>query len=178
MLPHVDPVHKVTIISRGQAAGYMMRLPEHDKHLHSRQEFIEDLSVMLGGHAAETEVFGDITTGATSDLQGSTKLARNIVTQYGMSEKLGPRTFGQQEEMIFLGKEIHEQRDYSEETAKQIDAEMNELISKAYSTARTIIREKRDLLEKIVEKLVVQETLEREEFERIVGPKPKMSESK
>lgn len=176
MLPHVDPVHKVSIISRGQAGGYMLRLPENDKHMHSRKEFIEDLSVMLGGHAAETEVFGDITTGATSDLQGATKLAKNIVTQYGMSDKLGPRTFGQREEMIFLGKEIHEQRDYSESTAQQIDEEMNNLIADAYKVARKIITEQRELLNTIVEKLMVQETLERAEFEKIVGPKPAITE--
>lgn len=171
LLPNTDPVHKVSVISRGQAGGYTIKLPTEDKNLHSRREFIEDISVMLAGHATEKEVFGDITTGATSDLRHATSLARHLITDYGMSDKLGPRTYGQKEEMIFLGREIHEQRDYSEDTAKKIDLEINSTISRAYRVARDIIKKRRDLLDAIVEKLLEQETLEKEEFEAIVGKK-------
>ncbi len=170
-LPHTDPVHKVSIISRGSAGGYTLNVPEQDKKLYSRQEFIEKMSVMFGGHVAEKIVFGDITTGASSDLEKATSLAKSIVTRFGMSEKLGPRTFGESDEFIFLGKEIHEQRDYSEETAKMIDMEISSIISKAYETAKDIITKRRDDLEKIAKKLLEDETIEKEEFEAIVGPK-------
>jgi cell division protease FtsH len=172
-LPHTDPVHKVSVISRGSAGGYTIKLPEQDKHLHSRSEFIEDLSVLLAGQATEKEVFGEITTGASSDLRQATELAKRIVTSYGMSEKLAPRTYGEKEEMIFLGREIHEQKDYSEDTAKKIDLEVSSLITRAYTKARDIIKKHRSSMDKIVEKLLEQETLEKEEFEAIVGQKKK-----
>ncbi len=175
MLPHTDPVQKVSIISRGSAAGYMIKLPEVDKHMHTRSEFIEDLSVALAGHATESTVFGEIATGASSDLRHVTELARRIVTDYGMSEKLGPRTFGQKEEMVFLGKEIHEQRDYSESTAQKIDAEIDAIISKAYKVAESILNKHRDKLDLIASKLIEKETLEKEEFEALVGKKEKVS---
>ncbi len=170
-LPHTDPVHKVSIVSRGSAGGYTLNVPEQDKRLHSRQEFIERISVMLAGHAAEKVVFGDVTTGASNDLERATSLAKSLVTRFGMSEKLGPRTFGESEEFIFLGKEIHEQRDYSEETAKLIDMEVSSIISHAYNTAKEIIKKRRKDLENIVDKLLKEETIEKEEFEKIVGPK-------
>ncbi len=170
-LPHTDPVHKVSIVSRGSAGGYTLNVPEQDKRLHSRQEFIERISVMLAGHAAEKIVFGDVTTGASNDLERATSLAKSLVTRFGMSEKLGPRTFGESEEFIFLGKEIHEQRDYSEETAKLIDMEVSNIISHAYNTAKEIIKKRRKDLENIVDKLLKEETIEKEEFEKIVGPK-------
>ena len=175
MLPHTDPVQKVSIISRGSAAGYMIKLPEVDKHMHTRSEFIEDLSVALAGHATENAVFGEIATGASSDLRHVTELARRIVTDYGMSDKLGPRTFGQKEEMVFLGKEIHEQRDYSESTAQKIDAEIDAIISKAYKVAENILNKHRDKLDLIASKLIEKETLEKEEFEALVGKKEKVS---
>src|SRR3989344_1187410 len=109
-LPHTDPVHKISIISRGRAGGYTLKLPMTEKHYLAKSELVENLAVMLAGQVAEQEIFGDITTGASSDLRQATQLARKIVTQYGMSETLGPRTFGEKEEMIFLGREIHEQR--------------------------------------------------------------------
>jgi len=173
LLPHTDPIHKISIISRGQAAGYTLKLPETDKSLKSRQEFIEELAVLLGGHVAEKETFGDVTTGASNDLREATKLAKRIVTEYGMSEKLGPRTFGEKEELIFLGKEIHESKDYSEKTAEQIDEEVNNFIYNAQKTAQNIITENKDKLKSIVDKLLKEETIEREEFEKLVGPKPK-----
>lgn len=170
-LPHTDPIHKISIISRGHAGGYTLKLPEQDKHLHTRTEFIEDLSVLLAGQATEKEVFGDISTGPSSDLRQATELAKKLVTSYGMSDKLAPRTYGEKEEMIFLGREIHEQRDYSEDTAEKIDNEISGLLSKAYSVARDIIKKQRGMLDAIVEKLLENETLEKEEFEAIVGPK-------
>jgi len=172
-LPNVDPVQKVSIISRGQAAGYTIKLPEEDRHLHSKSEFTEELAVLLAGHTAEKEIFGEVTTGASNDLRTATKLAREIVTEYGMDETMGPRTFGEKEELIFLGREIHEQRDYSEKTAEQIDQQISRLINQAQVTAKDIITKKRILLEKIVKELILKETLEREDFEKLIGPKKK-----
>ncbi|MFA5129028.1 MAG: ATP-dependent zinc metalloprotease FtsH [Patescibacteria group bacterium] len=166
-LPHADPVHKVSIISRGRAAGYTLKLPTEDKHLHSRSEFIDDLAVMLAGHTVEKEIFGEVTTGASSDLRQATRLARRLITEFGMSEKLGARTFGEKEEMIFLGREIHEQRDYSEKVAETIDQEINHLISEAAKTALEIIRKKKNKLEEIVKILLEKETIEKEAFEAI-----------
>jgi len=166
-LPHADPVHKVSIISRGRAAGYTLKLPIEDKHLHSRSEFIDDLAVMLAGHTAEKEIFGEVTTGASNDLKQATRLAKKLITEFGMSEKLGARTFGEKEEMIFLGKEIHEQRDYSEKVAEIIDQEISRLIAEAIKTAREIIKRKKEKLEEIVKILLEKETIEKEEFEAI-----------
>ncbi|HLC99391.1 MAG TPA: ATP-dependent zinc metalloprotease FtsH, partial [Patescibacteria group bacterium] len=172
-LPHTDPVHKISIISRGRAGGYTLKLPMTEKHYLAKSELVENLAVMLAGQVAEKEIFGDITTGASSDLRQATQLARKIVTQYGMSETLGPRTFGEKEEMIFLGREIHEQRDYSENVAQMIDREVSKFLKKGYATARQIIQAMRPKLEEIVAKLLEKETLEKEEFEAIVGgPKP------
>ncbi len=168
-LPHTDPVHKISIISRGRAGGYTLKLPLEDKHYHAKSELVENLAVMLAGQVAEKEIFGDITTGASNDLKQATQLARKIVTQYGMSELLGPRTFGEKEEMVFLGREITEHRDYSESVAEMIDREVSKFLKKAYSTALTIIQTMRPKLEEIVAKLIEKETLEKEEFEAIVG---------
>jgi cell division protease FtsH len=167
-LPLADPVHKVSIISRGAAAGYTLKLPGEDKHFHSRAEFLDDLAVMLGGYTAEKEVLGEITTGASNDLKQATRLARQLVTEYGMSS-LGPRTFGEKEELIFLGREITEQRDYSERLAVAIDREVASFLRRAQQTARRVIREKRRQLERIVEQLLQKETLEREEFEALLA---------
>jgi cell division protease FtsH len=170
-LPNVDPIQKVSIISRGQAAGYTLKLPEEDRHLHSKSEFIDELAVFLGGYMAEKETFKDVTTGASNDLRQATQLAKKIITEYGMDETLGPRTFGEREELIFLGKEIHEQRDYSEKTAELIDQRISALISQAQATALNIITKKQKSLEKIVAALLTKETLEREDFEKLLGPK-------
>ncbi|MFH1522726.1 MAG: ATP-dependent zinc metalloprotease FtsH [Patescibacteria group bacterium] len=170
-LPNTDPVQKISIIARGQAGGYTLKLPTEDKNMHAKSEFVEELAVLLAGHVVEKEIFGEVTTGATSDLRRATALSRRLITDYGMSENLGPRTFGDKEEMIFLGREIHEQRDYSEKIAEQIDREISNFISKAVSQARYIIKEKNKYLEKVVKVLLEKETLEREEFENIVGKK-------
>jgi cell division protease FtsH len=172
-LPNVDPVQKISIISRGQAAGYTLKLPEEDRHLHSRSEFINELAVLLAGHTTEKEIFGEVTTGASNDLRTATNLAKEIITEYGMDENLGPRTFGEREELIFLGKEIHKQRDYSEKTAELIDQQISSLITAAKNTAQEIITQKKDLLEKIVTELIKKETIERDDFEKLIGPKRK-----
>ncbi len=165
VLPNSDPVHKVSIIPRGSAGGYTMKVPSEDKRLHKRAEFLADLAVMLGGFVAEKETFGDVTTGASDDLRKCTRLAREIVTRYGMSETLGPRVFGETQEMIFLGKEIHEQRNYSEKTAELIDAEVEKLINGALETTRGIIRKEKMHLDKIANALLEKEVLEKEDFD-------------
>lgn len=170
-LPNTDPVQKISIIARGQAGGYTIKLPTEDKHMHTKIEFTEELAVLLAGYITEQETFGEVTTGATSDLRRATGLARKLITDYGMSDSLGPRTFGEKEEMIFLGREIHEQRDYSEKVAEQIDKEISSFIEKAVGQAKEIIKTKKDDLEKIVAMLMEKETIEREEFEKLVGKK-------
>lgn len=170
ILPGADPVRKVSIISRGRAAGYTLKLPSEDRHMKSRAEYLDELAALLGGYVAEKEVFGDVTTGASNDLKMATDLAHRLVTEYGMSEKLGPRTFGSREELVFLGREITEQRDYSEEIARTIDGEMDALIQGARKTAQRVIQEERATLEKIVARLLEKETLEQEEFESFFKP--------
>ncbi|MFH0853383.1 MAG: ATP-dependent zinc metalloprotease FtsH [bacterium] len=170
-LPHVDPVRKISIISRGMAAGYTLKLPSEDKRFRSRSEFKEDLAMLLGGRVAEQVVFNEITTGASNDLKEATKLARNLVTQYGMSA-LGPRTFGQKEEMIFIGKEIHERRDYSEKMAQKIDDEVNLLISEAQKKATEILTDSREKLEQLATYLIEKETIEQKEFEELMKQDP------
>lgn len=169
LLPNADPVHKISIVSRGHAAGYTLKLPDEDRRMHSRSEFFDDITALVAGFVAEKEVFSDVTTGPSNDLKRATQLARAIVTEYGMSETLGPRTFGKHEEMIFLGKEIHEQRDYSDATAEKIDAEISRIIQDALLKATTIIKKHRDKLEKIVHVLLQKETIEREEFVQLMN---------
>ena len=166
-LPHCDPVRKISIISRGQAAGFTLKLPEEDKKLHTKSEFTDDIASLLGGWVSEQEIFGEITTGATSDLKKATDLARKLVMQYGMSE-LGPQTFGDKEELIFLGKEIHEQRNYSEKIAEAIDKEVAKFISEARKKAGEVVAKQKDKVKLVAETLLKKETLEREAFERLV----------
>ena len=165
MLPNSDPVHKITIVSRGMALGYTMPLPEEDRLLYSRDRFRDELAGLLGGRVAEEEVFGDITTGASNDLERVTSLARRMVTQYGMSDVLGPQTFGEKEELIFLGREIGEQRNYSEEIAEEIDREVRKLVSEAHLRATTIIRESRAKLDELARRLIEHETVDASEFQ-------------
>jgi cell division protease FtsH len=182
VLPKNDPVTKVTIVSRGMALGYTMSLPAEDRYLHSKTEFEDKIAGMLGGNVAETIVFGDTTTGSSNDLEKATNLARAMVTQYGMSDKLGPLTFGKKEEMIFLGREISEQRNYSDEVAAKIDAEVREIIDRAFGRAKEALTTHRDVLDRLAALLVEKETIEHEEFESLFdgvlpprsgGPTPK-----
>ncbi len=172
MLPHTDPVHKVSIISRGRAGGYTLKLPMEDKSLHYRQEFIEDLAMILGGQSAEEIFFGDISTGPSSDLRKATELAKAMVMEYGMNERLGPRTFGERNDMVFLGKDLAHARDYSERIAETIDEEIEKMVKEARKTADRIITENKDKMEAVVAVLMEKETVEKEEFEKLVGPKP------
>ena len=167
MLPNADPVHKVSIIARGSAGGYTLKLPNEDRRLHKRSEFIDDMAVMLGGFISEKETFGDVTTGASDDLRKCTHVARELVTRYGMSEELGPQVFGESQELVFLGREIHEQRNYSEKTAEAIDLEVKVLVTRAMETARDIIKKEKSYLDKISNILLEKETIEKDDFEAI-----------
>ncbi len=169
-LPDADPVHKVSIISRGSAGGYTMKLPLEDRRMHRKKEFLADMAVMLGGYVSELETFGDLTTGASDDLKKCTRIARDLVTRYGMSE-LGPRVFGEQEEMVFLGRDFHEQKNYSEETARRIDVEVENIIHSALEVARGIIRGDKVHLDAIAEKLLKEETIERDAFDALFTEK-------
>ncbi len=172
LLPNADPVHKVSIVPRGMAGGYTKQLPTEDRNYYSRSYMRDRLASALGGRAAEQVVFGEITTGAKSDIEGVTKMARAMVTDYGMSDKLGPRTFGHKEEMVFLGREISEQRDYSEKIALQIDNEVQEIITTAYQTAIDLISEHRAKLDQIAKALLEEETLEGDDLTRLLESDP------
>jgi cell division protease FtsH len=167
-LPHSDRVHKVSIVARGMALGYTMGLPEDDRYLRHRRRFMAELAGLLGGRVAEELVFDDITTGASNDLEKVTRLARKMVTEYGMSDKLGPLTFGEKQELVFLGREIGEQRNYSEAVAEAIDAEVKRIVDEAYATARRVLEEKRDILDAIAARVMEVETLGQEELEALL----------
>jgi cell division protease FtsH len=167
VLPKCDPVSKVTIVSRGMALGYTMSLPQEDRYLHSKTEFEDKIAGMLGGNVAERLIFNDTTTGSSNDIEKATSLARAMVTQYGMSEKLGPLTFGKKEEMIFLGREISEQRNYSDEVAAKIDAEVREIIDHAYDRATEVLTDQREVLDRLAALLIEKETIEADEFEAL-----------
>jgi len=172
-LPNSDPVQKVSIVSRGRAAGYTLKMPTKDKYLRTKSEFVDELAVLLAGYITEKEIFKDVSTGASNDLKEATNLSRRLIMEYGMSNTLGPRTFGKREELIFLGREITEQRNYSEKVAELIDKEISKFISDAIKTATKIVKDKRGKLEEIVSLLLKKETLEKEEFEAIFnGKKP------
>jgi cell division protease FtsH len=170
-LPNADPVQKISIISRGHAGGYTLAVPTEDKSLHSSAYFIDELSVLLGGYSAERLTFGDTTTGPSNDLERATALARGMVTRYGMS-RLGARTFGHKEELVFLGKELHEERNYSDETAKMIDNEVAKLIEDALARSSAILTEKRGLLKSLADALLTRETIEKDDFDAMIAGKP------
>ncbi|MGD8758780.1 MAG: ATP-dependent zinc metalloprotease FtsH [Anaerolineales bacterium] len=174
VLPDADPVHKVSIIARGMMGGFTLALPEEDRTLVSRNKLTAEMTGLLAGRVAEELVFNDITSGASNDLERVTKLARNMVTRLGMSKELGPMVYGQKEELIFLGREISEQRDYSESIAERIDAEVRRLVQEAHSKAKKILTDYRDQLDAVAQRLIEVETLSREEFEEIfTQPVPK-----
>ncbi len=161
-------VHKISIVSRGRAGGYTLRLPMEEKKLKTKQDFLDDIAVMLGGYTAEEIIFGDVTTGASNDLQKATHLARALITQFGMSDKFGPITFGHKEDVIFLGRELYEGREYSEETASEIDKEVERLLDEQHKRVKDIISKNRNKLNKIAERLIEKETIEKEEFEELM----------
>jgi cell division protease FtsH len=163
-----EPLHKVTIIPRGQSLGSTMQLPEKDRYTESRRKLLAMLNGIMGGRAAEEIVFGDITTGAYSDIKQATRIARSMVCEWGMSPELGPQSFGNREETLFLGREVARNQDMSEETARKIDAEVTKLIQGAYQTALTMLRENRAALDKVAELLLERETLDGREVEEVV----------
>jgi len=163
-LPNADVVHKVTIVARGTMGGYTRLLPAEDRYLWSRNQFRDSLAWALGGRVAEEIVFGDVTTGASNDIERATQIARRMVTEYGMSKRLGPIAFGKREDMVFLGREIAEQRNYSDDVAREIDNEVSELIEEAHERARKLLTANYELLVESAEVLKEKETLEGEEL--------------
>ncbi len=163
-LANADNPYKVSIVARGMAGGFTRYIPDEDRHLMARSQFRDTLAAMLGGHVAEEMILGEMTTGPQDDIEKATRIARQMVTQWGMSERLGPRTFGRKEEMVFLGREISEQRNYSEKVAEEIDEEVRAIIDKAYDTAKEVLTEHKDKLDELVGRLLEEETLEGEDL--------------
>ena len=172
ILPKCDPVTKVTIISRGMALGYTMALPTEDRYLQSKSEFEDKIAGLLGGNVSERLIFGDTTTGSSNDIEKATDLARRMVTEFGMSDRLGPLSFGKRDELVFLGREIGEQRNYSDETAKGIDEEVRAIIDRAYERAAEVLETHRDRLEALARKLIAEETVDTESFEALFSDLP------
>src|SRR5438309_7167332 len=168
-LPLCDPVHKVSIISRGMALGWTLSLPAEDKYLVSKEELKQEIAGLMGGRASEEIVFGDVTSGAENDIQRATQMARRMVTQWGMSEKLGTVTMGHKEELVFLGRDLGEQRNYSEEVAALIDEEIKSIVSDAYEEAKRILTQQRGKMDLVVERLKVVETLSSAELDEILA---------
>ncbi len=169
-MPEADPVQKVSIIARGMAAGYTLALPLEDRTLTPKKKMMAEIVGLLGGRAAEEIVFDDITSGASNDIERVTHLARTMITRLGMNDVLGPMVYGQKEELIFLGREISEQRDYSEEVAEQIDKEVRKLVRESYEKAKSILNEHREKLDAVANRLLEVETISKEEFEKIFPP--------
>ena len=171
LLEHTDPVHKITIVSRGMALGWTMSLPTEDRYLVSKAELIDQLAQILGGRCSEELIFGEenITTGASDDIRKATNLARKMVTEWGMSDKLGPLTFGERQEMVFLGRDLGEQRNYSEDIASEIDQEVHQLVADAFLRAKQVLREHQVHLETLAERLVEVETMDAIEMDRIIA---------
>jgi len=169
LLPHADPPHKVTILPRGMALGYVISAPPEDKYMYTRSELLERITVSLGGRVAEELTFGEVTTGAQNDFEQATDLSRRMVTEFGMSEKLGLLTFGKRHGPVFLGRDLVETRNYSEEIAYEIDKEVRRIIDECYVRARAILSENREKLERIAKALFERESLEGEEIERVLS---------
>ena len=168
LLPDTAQVRKISIITRGRAAGYTMRMPAEEKYMKTRSEFLDDLCALLGGYAAEEIKFKEISTGAANDLKEATDIARSIVTKYGMSKKIGPISFSRSEELVFFGREISSEREYSEETAAKIDKEVIDILKKCYNNTKILLKKNINKLEKVTKELIEKETLEKEEFEKLV----------
>ncbi len=167
-LPQTEPIRKISIVARGTAAGYTLKMPSKERRIKTKTAFLSEMATLLGGYCAEKLKFGEITTGATNDLERASQLARKLVKEFGMSS-LGPISFGKKEELVFLGREISEQRSYSEKVATQIDEEVEKFIKQAESQAKKILLKKKRLLEKIAKVLIEKETIEKEEFEKLIS---------
>jgi cell division protease FtsH len=175
LLPGTDPLHKVTIIPRGRALGVTMQLPEDDKHTYPRQYLINNLAIMMGGRVAEEICLGEMTTGAGNDIERATETARKMVCEWGMSEKMGPLTYGSKEEQVFLGRDFNTQKNFSDETAKLIDLEVKSLVMGGYNTAEDLLTKNRESLEKLSLALLEHETLDLKEITEIIDGKPPQS---
>jgi cell division protease FtsH len=169
LLPYADPIHKVTIIPRGMALGLTQQLPADEKHNYSRDYLNDQIAILLGGRIAEEITMNSVTTGAGNDLERSTELARRMVCEWGMSEAMGPLTFGKKEEQIFLGREIAQHQDYSEDTALQIDQEVKKFVTDNYQRAHTLLNESKDTLVKIADALLAREVLDAEQVKRLAA---------
>ena len=169
LLPHVDPLFKVTIVSRGAMGGYTRVLPEEERRLWTKNQFEDMLAMAMGGRGAEEMIFDEVTTGASNDLEQATNIARSMVTRYGMSERLGPRTFGAKGELVFLGREISEQRDYSDNVAQTIDEEVHRLVDHAYKKAKGILTAHKEKLTQVAKYLIANETIEGDTLKEIFG---------
>jgi cell division protease FtsH len=170
-LEHSDPVHKVSVVSRGQALGYTISMPQEDKFLTTRAELNDTMAMTLGGRASEEIVFGEITTGASNDIEKVTATAKQMVMRFGMSEKLGPRVFGHDHGQPFLGREFSAEPDYSDEIAREIDDEIRRIVESAHRQAQEILTEHRSALDRISQILLKRETIEREQFEALLAGK-------
>ncbi|HEX6009807.1 MAG TPA: ATP-dependent zinc metalloprotease FtsH [Actinomycetota bacterium] len=175
VLPNTDPVHKISVIPRGRALGYTLTLPEEDKFMMTREELADELAMLLGGRVAEELIVGDVTTGAANDIERATKVARQMVTEYGMSDIIGPLTLGQKQHEVFLGRDFQAQPDYSDQVAFEIDNEVRRLIDEAHDEALDILQEHREKLDQLAGILIERETLERDEVERFLSDVPKRS---
>jgi len=169
LIKGADPLHKVTIISRGMALGYTMQLPRRDQYIYKKSQFMGKIAGMLGGRASEEVVFDEVSTGAQDDIKRATELARDMVTQYGMSERLGHRTIGRRHTQIFLGRDISEERNYSEDTAKVIDEEVKKIVDSCYELAKKKLTENKDKLDLLAEKLMDKETMDESEVRELLG---------
>jgi cell division protease FtsH len=172
LLPHTDPLHKVTIIPRGMALGVTQQLPTEETHNYTKEQLESRIAVCMGGRIAEDVTFGQISTGAQNDIEQATEMARKMVCEWGMSEALGPLTYGKKEEQIFLGKEFNRHQDYSEATALKIDAEIKRIVSEQYERAQKTLNEKRDALVRIAEALLEHEVLDAEQLTQILEGRP------
>jgi cell division protease FtsH len=168
VLPEADPVHKVTILSRGRAAGYTMKLPSEEKHMQTKSSFLDEIAALLGGYAAEKLVFGELTTGASNDLKVATNMARKLVTAYGMSDAIGPVTLAEQSETVFLGRDFADHKNYSETVAATIDAEVARIMREQLVRATELLTAQRAYLDSVAKELIAKETLEQEEFHELV----------
>ncbi|MCS7234573.1 MAG: ATP-dependent zinc metalloprotease FtsH [Armatimonadota bacterium] len=177
LLPHADPPHKVTIVSRGMALGYVMGMPPEDRYTRTRAELLDEITVAMGGRVAEEIVFGEVTTGAENDFEQATDMARKMVTDFGMSEKLGPMSLGKRHGPVFLGRDLVESRNYSEEIAYEIDKEVRRIIDECYSRAKQILEANRDKLEVIARALLEKESLDAEELDRLLAGQPLEAEA-
>ena len=172
VLPNADPIHKVTIIPRGMALGLTQQLPVDEKHNYTREYLLDQIAILMGGRIAEEECLGSVTTGAGNDLERATDLARKMVCEWGMSDTMGPLTFGKKEEQIFLGREIAQHQDYSEDTAIKIDQEVRRIVSENFERARGAIIQHKDKVLTIADELLTREVLDGEQVQRVVRGEP------